>query len=47
MQAISLDKLLNRLSLSSNRLTGESCGAVRDLLKLNRLGTAHLSPLTS
>ena len=36
-QAISLDKLITDLNLSSNRLGLESSGAVRDLLKLNRL----------
>ena len=36
-QAISLDKLITEVNLSSNRLGLESSGAVRDLLKLNRL----------
>ena len=37
LQAISLDKLITDLNISSNRLGLESSGAVRDLLKLNRL----------
>ena len=37
LQAISLDKLITDVNLSSNRLGLESSGAVRDLLKLNRL----------
>ena len=36
-QAISLDKLITDLNISSNRLGLESSGAVRDFLKLNRL----------
>ena len=37
LKAISLDKLITRLNMSSNRLTVDSCEAVRDLLKLNRV----------
>ena len=36
MQAISLEKLIKILNLSSNRLGCQSSEAVRDLLKLNR-----------
>ena len=36
LKAVSLDKLICDLNISSNRLSVESSGAVRDLLKLNR-----------
>ena len=36
LKAVSLDKLITHLNLSSNRMGLESSGAVRDLLKLNR-----------
>ena len=37
LKAISPDKLITRLNMFSNRLTVDSCEAVRDLLKLNRV----------